>query len=80
MLTQQIYTNASPVKTQSQPKSQAQKQPQSQNTCNSVCTLQYKPICAGPTNGIGLQIDFNNKCYLTLYNCQNPKNRKYQEI
>lgn len=70
MFTQQLFLNASPVAQPSQPPSQQQK-------CNTICTLQYKPICAGPTNGMGLNIDFSNECYLNQYNCQNPKNRKY---
>ncbi|KAG0063385.1 hypothetical protein BGZ89_009898 [Linnemannia elongata] len=42
-------------------------------TCNTVCTMEYDPVCTVSKNGKHYQT-FSNKCALSVFNCQNPDN------
>ncbi|KAF9298530.1 hypothetical protein BGZ88_006188 [Linnemannia elongata] len=42
-------------------------------TCNTVCTMEYDPMCTVSKNGKHYQT-FSNKCALSVFNCQNPDN------
>ncbi|KAG0287638.1 hypothetical protein BGZ97_007039 [Linnemannia gamsii] len=41
--------------------------------CNTVCTMEYAPVCTASKNGKHFQT-FSNKCALSVFNCQNPDN------
>ncbi|KAF8948251.1 hypothetical protein BGZ47_005885 [Haplosporangium gracile] len=41
--------------------------------CNTMCTMEYAPVCAASKNGKHFQT-FSNKCMLSVFNCQNPDN------
>lgn len=45
--------------------------------CPSVCPLYVSPICTGAESGTGKIRQFSNQCFLNIYNCNHPNNRKF---
>ncbi|CRK92152.1 CLUMA_CG005718, isoform A [Clunio marinus] len=50
--------------------------PAKKDSCQTVCTADYTPICAQIAQGKGADITFGNSCVLANYNCQH-KDRAY---
>ncbi|KAG0274971.1 hypothetical protein BGZ96_004002, partial [Linnemannia gamsii] len=42
--------------------------------CNIPCTKEYAPVCTVSTKNDQHSQTFNNKCMLSLFNCENPDN------
>ncbi|KAG0274439.1 hypothetical protein BGZ96_004327, partial [Linnemannia gamsii] len=42
--------------------------------CNIPCSKEYAPVCAVSTKNDQHSNTFNNKCMLSLFNCENPDN------
>lgn len=48
------------------------------DSCQTICTTDYTPICGKPAAGKGTDITFGNACVLSNYNCEKKENRKWQ--